>query len=474
MYIYMSRCIKMYLYLCYFTFGWCFAFSAIAVQFTMINDLLFSPVEVSYSMALITFPWCLKPFYGLLSDVFQIFDWGNRRPYISMSLFLASFLYIYINLTIHSKKLFIASLMTISFAVCYADVCADSIMVKIAKKENKKGNIQSLCWASRAFGALTGACFGGVSYTSIGALNVFRICAIMPFITSILIWRLPKTQLQNTNIDVFYKLSDNVRDQKRLAFLLFIINIAPNYAEFYTYYLQTELNYTPKQFAWMTVSGSLSFLLATITFNRVLTNKPPASIIIIGLIGTYVCRLAQLFVVFNIFPYFWIVLLDGVAESFFGTLILMPLLVIVAESCKNGIEGSLYAMMMAISNLSTTLGNWFGTIVGYIFGVSRTNFNNLSWFIIICATLELLIPLIAIRKTPSVSKDSVHRDSIDLDRTLEPDDPQILVNSKATLVRLEENNLVNSENTEDFWGKRPWQYLQPNDSDRIEDHLESI
>lgn len=470
----------MYLYLCYFTFGWCFAFSAIAVQFTMINDLLFSPVEVSYSMALIAFPWCLKPFYGLISDVYQIFDWGNRRPYISIMLFLTSFLYIYMHIFIHSKKLFVAALMFISWAVCYADVCADSIMVKIAKKEHKKGNIQSLCWTSRAFGAFIGACFGGMSYTSIGAINVFRICAIMPFITSILIWRLPKTQLQSNNIDVLYKLADNLKQQKRLAFLLFIINIAPNYADFYLYFLQKELQYTPKQFAWMTVSGSLSFLLATVTFNRFLTNKPPASIILIGLIGTYICRLAQLFVVLNILPHFWIVLLDGVAESFFGTLILMPLLVIVAAGCKNGIEGSLYAMMMAISNLSATLGSWFGTIVGYLFGVSRTNFNNLAWFILLCATLEFFIPLFAIRKTPSASEDLP-----DLDRTLEPDDPQILVNNKATLATQgennqvtlaiqEENNKANSVNTRGFWGKRPWQYLRQHDSGRIEDHLESI
>lgn len=446
----------------------------------MINDLQLSPVEVGYCMALISFPWCLKPFYGLVSDIYQVFDWGNRRPYISMSLFLTSFLYVYIDVVIHSKKIFVATLMTISWAVCYADVCADSIMVTIAKKENKKGNMQSLCWASRAFGALTGACFGGMSYTSIGAINVFRICAIMPFITSILIWRLPKTQLKSNNIDVLYKLYDNLKEQKRLAYILFTINIAPNYADFYMYFLQTELHYTPKQFAWMTVSGSLSFFLATVTFNRFLTNKPPASIILIGLIGTYICRLAQLFVTLNVFPYFWIVLLDGVAESFFGTLILMPLLVIVADGCKNGIEGSLYAMMMAISNASAIFGSWFGTIVGYLFGVSRSNFNNLSWFIILCATLEFFIPLFAIRKTPSVSEDLPG-----LDRTLEPDDPLILVNNKATLVIQEENNQVtlviqgennqvNLANTKGFWGKRPWQYLRQLDSDHIEDHLESI
>ena len=440
------------------------SFSGIAVQFTMIEDLQFGPVEMGYSMVLISFPWCLKPLYGLISDSFPIFDWGNRRPYISFFLFLAAFFYVFINEVIKSKRLFVIALMTISWTVCYADVCADSIMVTIAKKEKKKGNIQSICWGARAFGTLIGAVFGGISYTAIGGINVFRICAIMPFVTSVLIWKLPIIQLKSRNIDVLYQLYSNLKDQKQLAFLLFVINISPDYGQFYVYFLEERLHYTPSQFSWLSVSGSLTFLLSTITFNRFLTDKNPGSIIFMGLIGTYMCRLAQLFVVLDIFPYFWIVLFDGVAESFFGTLILMPLLVIVAEGCRDGVEGSLYSMMMAISNLSGITGKWLGTITGYFFGVSREHFENLHWFILLCATLELITPMFFIRKKSSSYADLPETE---LDHTLEPDDPDILMSNKETSEIQEENNRARSANRQGFWGKNYWQARR--EMDRMRD-----
>ena len=335
-------------------------------------------------MVLIASPWCFKPFYGLVSDAFPIYDWGNRRPYISIFLYLASFMYVFMNVGEQTKQGFVLMLLMLSWFVCYADVCADSIMVNLTKKETVIGNIQSICWSARAMGALAGALFGGMAYSYLGGINVFRICAIMPFITSILIWKLPKIQMNTRNLDVISKLIDNVKEQKYLAILLLIFNIAPSYGEFYVYFLQEELKYTPQQFAWLRVSASLTFLLSTITFNRFLINKPGGTVILIGLMGTFLCQMAQLLVVFNIYPYFLVVLLDGVAESFFGTLILMPLIVMVAKGCKDGVEGSLYSLMMAISNLSGVMGNWLGTLIGYSLSISRTNFNNIGWFIILC------------------------------------------------------------------------------------------
>tara|TARA_B100001027_G_C16236317_1_gene317170 strand:+ start:320 stop:1252 length:933 start_codon:yes stop_codon:yes gene_type:complete len=305
-------------------------------------------------------------------------------------------------------------------------------MVHVTKKERVVGNIQSLCWSSRAFGTLMGAVTGGMAYTSMGAINLFRICAIVPFFTAIFIWKLPKIKIKSKNMNVFTKLYINLKEQKRLAFLLLMINIAPDYGQFYVYYLQQQLAYTPQDFAWLSVSGSLTFFLSTITFNRYLIEKPPSTIIFIGLLGTFICRLCQLFVIMDIFPYFFIVLLDGVAESFFGTLMLLPLIILVAKGCKEGVEGSLYAMMMSISNLSNILGNWFGSFVGYLFNINRNNFTNMAGFTILCSILEFAIPLyIILRNKTSVSDDLPDEKFDELDPTEEPYDPVVLQTSET-------------------------------------------
>lgn len=455
--------VRYFLYLCYYTFGWCLSFSAIAIRFTMIDKLKMSPVETGYSMVLISSPWCLKPFYGMISDMFPVFDWGNRRPYISFGFYFASFLYVYMHHVIESKFWFSISLMFISWSICYADVCTDSIMVSMAKKEKVTGNIQSICWGYRALGTLVGALSGGVAYANLGAIPVFQICAAVPLVSSMLVWCLPRIQLKPSS-QFFSRLWKNVLEQRELALLLFIVNIAPDYGQFYAYFLQKEMGYTPAQFSWLSVSGSLTFLLATITFNRCLLGYPLHKIIFIGLVGTYICRMAQLLVVLRIMPYFWIVLCDGVAESFFGTIILMPLIVLVSKGCKDGVEGSLYSMMMAISNLSGLCGNWLGTVMGYLLGVTRESFDNMKWFITISAFLEFIIPLAFILRKTSFFENEEQVDT--LDRTQEPEDPEILVSSKETSEIQEENKRAMSVNMVGFWGKRHWKHLS--EKDRME------
>lgn len=468
MYIYYAKLSytmdNIFLYQCYFTFGWCLSFAAIAVQFTLINHLNLSPVDVSMGMVMVSSPWCFKPLYGIVSDSYPIFDWGNRRPYISISFYLASFVYVCINVVIESPKLFVLALTFISWLVCYADVCSDSIMVKMTKKEEIVGHIQSNCWTARALGSLIGAFTGGIAYSAIGAVNVFRICAIMPFITSISVWKLKKVSSKQNN-RVFSVLWKNLKEQKHLAGLLFVMNIAPNYGQFYVYFLQEQLGYSPTQFSWLTVSSSLTFFLATITYNRFLLDKPAGIIILMGLMGTYLCRMAQLFVVLDIFPYFWIVLCDGVAESFFGTLILMPLIILVSKGCHEGVEGSLYATMMAISNLSGVIGDWLGTVLGVILHVDRNNLQRMNWFIFIAATLELCIPLFFILKMSSFYETSLAQEEPqDLDHTLEPEDPEILESKQVTLEIQEENKRAKSASKPGFWGKRPWSALRQTDT----------
>ena len=70
------------LYICYFTFGFCMTFGSIAMNFEMMESLQFTPVEMTMSYGVIAAPWCIRPVFGLVSDTFQIIDWGKRRPYI--------------------------------------------------------------------------------------------------------------------------------------------------------------------------------------------------------------------------------------------------------------------------------------------------------------------------------------------------------------------------------------------------------
>lgn len=389
-----------YLYICYFSFGWCLSFGAVAMQFVMINVLKFTPVELTMSYGILSSPWTVKPLYGLISDTFPVFDWGRRRPYISITSLIASFIYTHMNHFMKSKAAFIAALTFVSANLCFADVCSDSITVEIVKHEPVTGRTQSNCWIFRAGGTLLGALFGGLAYKQLGAVLVFQIIALMPFAMSVLVWHLPK----NTTIppdNILRDLWTNLKEQKSLATIFLLLNIAPDYGPLYVYFLTRRMGYTPMDFSWMRVSSSLTLLLSTIMFNVMLLKRKKGTVIMVGIIGSTLFRITQLFVVTGVLPYFWVVLCDGVAESFFGQLVMMPLIIMAAQGCNKGVEGTLYALMMSISNFSNICGDWFGGILGSVFDVNEHKFDNLALVMALCIGLNFFVPFFVILNTSS-------------------------------------------------------------------------
>lgn len=387
-----------YLYICYFTFGWCFSFGAVAMQFVMINTLKFTPIEMTMSYGILSAPWTIKPLYGMVSDKFEVFDWGRRRPYISIAGLIAACMYIHVNHFMASKTYFIGALTFISSNLCFADVCADSITVDVVKYEQTEGRTQSYCWIFRASGTLLGALFGGMAYKSLGASAVFQIVAIMPLVMSLGIWNLP----MNTGTpprDILCQLVRNLKKQKSLAIVFLSMSIAPDYGPLYVYYLTRHMGYTPMQFSWMNMSASLTMLLSTIMFNACLLKRRASTVIIVGIFGATLFRATQILVVCDILPYFSIVLFDGVAESFFGQLIMMPLIIMAAKGCSEGVEGTLYALFMSLSNFSNICGDWFGGLLGSLFNVNEHSFDNLHWVMIISILLNFSIRMAVILNT---------------------------------------------------------------------------
>ena len=183
----------------YFVFGFCLSFPAIATQFIFIKQLKVSPVGMAFSYSLVSLPWTLKPLYGFISDKYSMFSWGKRRPYIFYCGLILCYLYIILGKLIHDFYALLSMLFFISFLICFADVCTDSITVELVKlKETKKneGIIQSNNWIGRALGSLTGSFFGGMAFSNLDANTVYKLCGILPFLWPLLFGNCQNLKLQ--------------------------------------------------------------------------------------------------------------------------------------------------------------------------------------------------------------------------------------------------------------------------------------
>ncbi|KAK9009547.1 hypothetical protein V6N11_036079 [Hibiscus sabdariffa] len=83
----------------------------------------------------------------------------------------------------------------------------------------------------------------------------------------------------------------------------------------------------------------------------------------------------------------------------------MPVLVLAAKLCPEGMEATLFATLMSISNGGSVLGGLIGAGLTKVFGVTRDKFDNLATLVILC-NLTSLLPLPLLRLLPRDDSDT--------------------------------------------------------------------
>ena len=375
--------------------GFVMAFPSVAVQMFLMDKI--SPVNTAITYGIISFPWCLKPFYGFVSDKYPLFDLGHRKPYIAWASLMLAFLYTFSYDFEENIVAFITCLTLISLNVCITDVCSDGITVSYAKVETKKGMTQTNTWISRSLGTLIGFIFGGMLYKATNTKTVLNFTAMLPMINTLVIWNIPERTLENKPI-YLKTLWENFVKQRHFILILFMFHITPNYGVFYQYFLKEKLKYNSDQFTYLSIASSFSFLIGLICFKYYFRKFKLDKLLMRAVVASAVIRLSQLLVVLNVVPEFWLVAVDGVTESFFGQLVMMPLVVVAGKVCDDGLEGSFFSFVMAVMNFGTFIADESGSLIAYTIGVSKTSFDNLYILMLIGMASDVLIPCLLIKK----------------------------------------------------------------------------
>lgn len=96
---------------------------------------------------------------------------------------------------------------------------------------------------------------------------------------------------------------------------------------------------------------------------------------------------------------------DKAASNAVSRLQLLPLLVMASKLCPPGIEGTLFAFLMSVSNFGAHVGVWFGAGVLHFLGISRENFDNL-WIAVVIRTVFRLSPIFFLFLVPEGNSES--------------------------------------------------------------------
>nr|XP_025676013.1 folate-biopterin transporter 1, chloroplastic isoform X2 [Arachis hypogaea] len=321
----------------------------LAVNFFLKDDLHLDPAETAVISGFSALPWLVKPLYGFISDSVPLFGY-RRRSYLVLSGLLGALSWSLMATIVDSK--YGAAFCTLigSLSVAFSDVVVDSMVVERARGESQStsGSLQSLCWGSSAFGGIVSSYFSG--------------------------------SLVDT-----YGVSTN------------------------------SLGFTPEFLGRVKLVTSIASLLGVGLYNGFLKSVPLRKIFLATTIFGSALGMTQVLLVTGLNRKFgisdeWFAIGDSLILTVLSQASFMPVLVLAARLCPEGMEATLFATLMSVSNGGSVLGGLIGAGLTQVFGITKDKFDNLASLIIIC-NLSSLLPLPLLGLLPGDNPDENLKDN---------------------------------------------------------------
>ncbi|MBD1926948.1 folate/biopterin family MFS transporter [Trichocoleus sp. FACHB-90] len=377
----------------------------LAVSFFLKDELALSPAQVSALMGIAAIPWVVKPLFGFLSDGLPIFGY-RRRPYLILSGILGTMSWVSLATIVHTAWAATAAIALSSLSVAVSDVIVDSLVVERARAESQSeaGSLQSLCWGASSFGGLLTAYFSGSLLQHFGNHTIFAITACFPLIVSAVAWLIAEEPLSedrdaSTVLHQIKQLRQAV-SQKAIwlpTVFLFLWQATPSADSAFFFFTTNELGFEPEFLGRVRLVTSIASLIGVFLFQRFLKAVPFRTIFAWTNVISAVLGMTMLILVTHANRSLgiddrWFSLGDSLILTVMGQIAYMPVLVLAARLCPPGVEATLFALLMSVTNLAGLLSHELGAVLTYWLGVTETNFENL-WQLVVITNLSTLLPL---------------------------------------------------------------------------------
>jgi folate/biopterin transporter len=403
------------LLLFYLLLGFNFAFPSVAMRYWLMETVKVSPAQMAAIFGVISVPWCMKPLFGFISDSNPIFGY-RRKPYMILSAYVASLMWIILPFCPHDEFLLTFVLTISSAGMCFSDVMADSLLVTAAKGESEenRGTIQSWSWGMRFLGGLVASGTGALAYQELGYVKVFLLNSMIPVGVAILACFIKEdTRFEPTDWRKTGKTLISAIRQPGIykpALFLFLICVTPGYGGALTFFYERELGFTPAEFGMLDVMGHVVAIVGIIIYKRYLRQVSFPKIFGTALLLSFLLENTMLLLVFHVnrqmgIPDYVFAFIERVTITLVGQFITMPMVVLGARLCPPGVEGSLYALLMSITNIGGVVAEEWGSLLTNMFGVTGDNFSNLWKLMLLCHAFDL-IPFTGLRLIRGISQES--------------------------------------------------------------------
>jgi folate/biopterin transporter len=385
----------------------------LAVSFFLKDELGLGPAEVSALMGIAALPWIVKPLFGFMSDGLPIFGY-RRRPYLILSGIFGAVAWIGMATVVNTGWQATALMLLSSLSVAVSDVIVDSLVVERARNESlsNAGSLQSLCWGSSAIGGLITAYLSGSLLEHFSTQTVFLMTATFPPIVSAVSWLIAEERV-GEDVTGLVQVKEQVSQLKRAiaqkaiwlpTAFLFIWQATPSSDSAFFYFTTNELGFHPEFLGKVRLVTSLASLVGIWLFQRFFKTIPFRRIFWWSTLLSATLGMTTLLLVTHAnraigIDDHWFSIGDSLILTVMGQIAYMPVLVLAARLCPPGVEATLFALLMSVTNLAGLLSYEEGALLMHLLEVTETNFDKL-WLLVVITNLTTLLPLIFIKWLP--------------------------------------------------------------------------
>jgi predicted MFS family arabinose efflux permease len=326
--------------------------------------------ETATFLALLGGPWCLKPLYGLLSDFVPLAGY-RRKSYLAAAAIAATFCFLglyLLPLSAGARNLLFAALFLPALAITVSDVVLDALLIETGQSLCITGRLQSVCaGAGYAATLLTGVCGGMLSDQHQQQFG-FLACGVLMALTLLLTVfyvreprdyaRRPAGQTALQTI----KASFRSPGLWAVSSFLFAWHFNP-FSQSILYSHMTGALAMSERAYGQTVSLMAAGAIAACVSYGLLCRRVGMKWL---LPGSIVCGIASTLTYWPLVhgtSAAWVSVFAGFSYMT-GSMIMLDL---AARACPLQAAGTVFALLMAACNLSSSLSTWFG---GYCYELS--------------------------------------------------------------------------------------------------------
>lgn len=197
-------------------------------------------------------------------------------------------------------------------------------------------------------------------------------------------------------LNLFWTFLKTEKIYKPVIFI-FLFMITPSYGDPMFYFYTNVLKFNPITIGRLRLVYGIASIIGIYLYNNYLKDTSFKKIILVTTILSAFFNMLSLALVERLnlkwgIPDYMFCLATDALTTALSEINFLPILVLACNICPKNIEGTLYAFLMSIVNLSSLFSNQIGSGLTYMLGITSTNFVNLKYLIII-SNLSLFIPM---------------------------------------------------------------------------------